>query len=47
MHTFLLGDGEIQKGYFNLSFFINEGPDALITFATKREQFVPDLTRCL
>ena len=39
--TFLFGDGEIQKGYLNLSFLKNGGSEDIITDATKREQFVP------
>ena len=45
MHTFLFGEGEMQKGYVNLNRLIHEGPEDLITLATNLEQLVPGLTK--
>ena len=41
MLTFLFGDGVIQKGNFNLSFFRKFGLECCIVDDTNLEQFVP------
>ena len=41
MLTFLFGDGVIQKGNFNLSFFKKFGLECCIVDDTNLEQFVP------
>ena len=39
--TFLFGEGDMQKGYLNLSFLIGFGLEKIATDAVNLEQLVP------